>query len=81
MTIDIRAPRSAVRSRSSRSALLYLRAEAVREPELCDECQSPMILGRSGYGWWFRCVKPGCGGKRDLSGEPGRAVELLTEVR
>jgi Restriction endonuclease len=60
---------------------LYLRAEAVRKPELCDECQSPMILGRSGYGWWFRCVKPGCGGKRDLSGEPGRAVELLTEPR
>ena len=38
-----------------------------------------MLLGRSSRGWWFRCVTPGCGGKRDLGRNPGRAVELLTE--
>jgi HJR/Mrr/RecB family endonuclease len=58
---------------------LYARVEKVRRPELCPTCQAPMRLDRSLRGWWFRCVAPGCSGKRDLSTEPGRAVGFLTE--
>jgi hypothetical protein len=59
---------------------LYNRSEKLRRREACPNCGSAMVLGRSDYGWWFRCTVPGCGGKRDLGHEPGRAVELLTEV-
>jgi hypothetical protein len=59
---------------------LYARVEQVRTPEHCPECEAAMVLGLSSRGWWFRCVTPGCSGKRDLGGEPGRAVELLTQV-
>jgi restriction system protein len=59
---------------------LYARVEEVRRPEACPQCQAPMVLDRSGRGWWFRCVIDGCSGKRDLSSDPGRAVELLTEA-
>jgi Restriction endonuclease len=58
---------------------LYVRMEAVRRTEACPICGSTMLLGRSNFGWWFRCVKKGCAGKRDLGRDPGRAVELLTE--
>lgn len=58
---------------------LYARVEEVRRPEACPVCQAPMVLDRSGRGWWFRCVIDGCSGKRDLSTDPGRAVELLTQ--
>jgi len=57
---------------------LYGRMEKVRKAELCTICGKPMLLDRSQRGWWFRCVTPGCTGKKDLSSEPGRAVELLT---
>jgi hypothetical protein len=57
---------------------LYSRVEKVRRLEPCPTCGDPMMLGRSPYGWWFRCRREGCGGKRDLDREPGRAVELLT---
>jgi hypothetical protein len=60
---------------------LYARVERVRKAERCDVCDAPMVFDRSQYGWWFRCISPGCPGKRNLSGEPGRAVELLTQVR
>lgn len=60
---------------------LYVRAEAVRRPEPCPQCAAAMVLDRSPRGWWFRCVSKGCTGKRDLTGDPARAVELLTEVR
>jgi len=58
---------------------LYAKVDKVRRPELCEICQKPMLLGRSQHGWWFRCVNPGCNGKRHLGAEPGRAIELLTE--
>lgn len=58
---------------------LYARVEKVRRAEPCPQCQAPMVLGRSERGWWLRCVASDCSGKRDLSGDPGRAVELLTE--
>jgi len=58
---------------------LYARIEKVRRHEICKTCHKPMLLGHSERGWWFRCVTPGCDGKRDLGPEPGRAVELLTE--
>jgi hypothetical protein len=58
---------------------LYSRIEKVRRVERCDVCQEPMILDRSSRGWWFRCVKVGCNGKRDLGNDPGAAVDLLTQ--
>lgn len=58
---------------------LYARIERVRRPEPCPICDQPMRLDRSARGWWFRCVASGCLGKRDLSREPERAVELLTQ--
>jgi hypothetical protein len=56
---------------------LHARIESARRSELCPICDSPMKLGRSKYGWWLRCVTNGCSGKRDLSSDPGRAVEHL----
>jgi len=56
---------------------LYSRVEKVRRPEACPTCSEPIVLDRSMHGWWFRCVRPGCGGKRDLGKDPARAVELL----
>ena len=58
---------------------LFARIEDVRRAEPCPECQLPMTLGRSRYGWWFRCTADGCGGKRDLGQDPGRVVELLAQ--
>ncbi len=58
---------------------LYNRAEKLRRSEPCEQCGSPMLLDRSIHGWWFRCIRPGCKGKRDLGSETGRALELLTE--
>jgi hypothetical protein len=58
---------------------LFHRIEAVRRAEPCPTCGRPMILDRSQRGWWFRCVSPGCAGKRDLGAEPARAVALLTQ--
>ncbi len=58
---------------------LYSRIEKVRRAERCDICQEPMILDRSSRGWWLRCVKIGCQGKRDLGNNPGAAVDLLTQ--
>ena len=57
---------------------LYERLEKARRIEPCPDCDAPMRFGRSPRGWWFRCVAPGCSGKRDLSSEAGRAVDLLT---
>ena len=57
---------------------LFARMEKVRRTEPCPTCRKPMLLDRSTRGWWFRCTSTGCAGKRDLSNEPGRAVELLT---
>ena len=58
---------------------LHARVEKVRRVEPCDVCQAPMMLDRSARGWWFRCVAPGCQGKRDLGMDPGGAVDLLTQ--
>jgi HJR/Mrr/RecB family endonuclease len=58
---------------------LYSRIEKVRRAERCDICQEPMILDRSSRGWWLRCVKIGCQGKRDLGNDLGAAVDLLTQ--
>jgi HJR/Mrr/RecB family endonuclease len=58
---------------------LYRRIERVRRSEPCPNCQNPMVLDRSQHGWWFRCNAAGCSGKRNLDGEPARAVELLTQ--
>jgi HJR/Mrr/RecB family endonuclease len=60
---------------------LYSRIDKVRRAEPCEICKKPMILARSSRGWWFRCVAPGCQGKRDLGSDPGRAVDLLTQPR
>jgi hypothetical protein len=59
---------------------LYALVEKVRKPELCGSCGVAMVLDRSPHGWWFHCVTAGCGGKRNLSSEPGRAVQFLTQV-
>jgi hypothetical protein len=58
---------------------LYAKVEKARRLELCEICSQPMRLDRSVHGWWFRCVTPGCSGKRDLGNDPGRAVEFLTK--
>lgn len=60
---------------------LLARIEKVRRAELCELCQQPMLLDHSLHGWWFRCVTPGCSGKRHLDRDPGRAVALLTDQR
>ncbi len=60
---------------------LFERVEKVRKTEPCPNCQAAMRLDRSTHGWWFRCVAPGCSGKRDLGRDPGRAIELLTMDR
>lgn len=57
--------------------VLYSRIEKVRRAELCEICHEPMILDRSVRGWWLRCRTAGCRGKRDLSAEPGRAIDFL----
>lgn len=59
---------------------LHERIEKVRRNEPCNICGAPMMLDRSPRGWWFRCVATGCQGKRDLSNDPGRAVDLLTQA-
>ena len=59
---------------------LFRRVEQVRRTEPCPKCHAPMRLDRSPHGWWFRCVAPGCQGKRDLGRDPGRAVDLLTQA-
>ena len=59
---------------------LYARVERARRSEPCPKCQAPMVLDRSQHGWWFRCVAPGCPGKRDLGRDPARAVELMTHL-
>lgn len=58
---------------------LYARVELVRRAEACPICGRSMSLGKSPYGWWFRCITDGCQGKRDLGADPAHAVELLTE--
>jgi len=60
---------------------LYRRVERVRTPVACDVCGQPMLLDHNAHGWWFRCVTPGCMGKRALDRDPGRAVALLTEQK
>ncbi|MGH9298668.1 MAG: restriction endonuclease [Acidimicrobiales bacterium] len=57
---------------------LESRWESVRRIEPCPACGQPMRIDKSTWGWWLRCVAPGCKGKRDLGAEPGRALELLT---
>jgi hypothetical protein len=59
---------------------LYDRIKTARRSEPCPTCGAPMMLDRSSVGWWLRCVVPGCRGKRDLSDNAGRAVELLTRA-
>jgi hypothetical protein len=58
---------------------LYARAEKVRRPVICDICDGRMVLDRSVYGWWYRCVTPGCSGKVDLGADPVRALALLND--
>lgn len=58
---------------------LYSLVEKARRREPCPVCQTPMVLGRSPHGWWFRCIARGCAGKRDLGKDPAFAVELLTQ--
>jgi hypothetical protein len=58
---------------------LVARIEKVRRTEPCPKCTAPMLLDRSTQGWWFRCPRyPDCDGKRNLSPNLARAVELLT---
>jgi HJR/Mrr/RecB family endonuclease len=56
------------------------RRQRVRRSEPCPLCREAMVFDRSSRGWWFRCVTPGCSGKRDLGAEPGRALELLSQA-
>jgi ssDNA-binding Zn-finger/Zn-ribbon topoisomerase 1 len=58
---------------------LHARIEKARRIDPCPVCAAPMVFDRSARGWWLRCVAPNCSGKRDLSGDPGRAVEFLTQ--
>jgi restriction system protein len=56
------------------------RLQRVRRTEGCPKCGTPMLLDRSAFGWWLRCPRFGtCDGKRDLSRDPGRAVDLLLD--
>jgi restriction system protein len=58
---------------------LVRRIEQVRATEPCPICATPMLLDLSQRGWWLRCPgwADGCAGKRDLSADPGRALDLL----
>jgi len=56
------------------------RMDKIRRAEPCPICGRKMRLDHSPYGWWFRCVSPGCLGKKDLGGDPVRALEFLTEA-
>lgn len=58
---------------------LEARWSKVRRTEPCPTCSQPMLVDKSPHGWWLRCISPGCSGKRDLAGEPGPAIELLTQ--
>ncbi len=58
---------------------LEARWSKVRRTEPCPTCGQPMLVDKSRHGWWLRCISPGCSGKRDLAGEPGPAIELLTQ--
>jgi hypothetical protein len=60
---------------------LHARIERVRRAEPCPACARPMRLAHSLYGWWFRCGRPGCRGKRDLGVQPGPVAEFLTTPR
>jgi HJR/Mrr/RecB family endonuclease len=56
------------------------RLQHARRSEACPRCDTPMLLDRSAHGWWLRCPRFGaCDGERDLSRDPGRAVDLLLE--
>lgn len=57
---------------------LFERTERNRRPTPCPVCQDPMMLDRSPRGWWFRCIRAGCAGKRDIGRDPAAAIELLT---
>lgn len=67
---------------------LLSRLEALRATDLlhrpaaahlCPECSAPMVLDHSPNGWWLRCprFRDGCRGKRDLSKDGRRALELV----
>jgi hypothetical protein len=58
---------------------LVARMDKVRKVVPCPVCTQPMRFGRSIYGWWFRCVSPGCDGKQDLGAQPEKVIALLTE--
>lgn len=58
---------------------LFARVQQARRREPCPRCGEGMVLDRSSRGWWLRCVATGCPGKRDLGGDPVRALELLVE--
>jgi len=60
---------------------LYAMIEKARRAEPCPVCGRPMRLDHSVHGWWFRCIAPGCPGKRNLGPDAGRAIEFLTEAR
>ena len=58
---------------------LFSLIERVRRTEPCPDCGTSMILSKSQHGWWLRCNQSGCSGKRHLSSDPGRALELLIQ--
>jgi len=61
---------------------LYQRVEKVRKPVICKTCgDGRMVLDRSVYGWWYRCITPGCDGKADLGADPVRAIALINDPR
>lgn len=61
---------------------LYARVEKVRQPVICGHCKTGrMVLDRSAYGWWYRCLTPGCMGKEHLSADAARALALINEPR
>lgn len=59
-------------------AELEQRWNNVRQVEPCPECGETMFVAKSRFGWWLQCRATGCGGKRDLDRNAGRAIELLT---
>ena len=46
---------------------------------LCPDCETPMTLGQSSYGWWLRCPDygNGCKGKHDLGKDDRGVVDRL----
>jgi restriction system protein len=60
-----------------------LLGRATRGGWRCPDCASPMLLGKSSYGWWLRCpdYPSACKGKHHLGADDRLVVEELLTGR